>query len=55
MISLVFLSDELSGHKFIEIINMFRKFSGLELNMEKNMAKWFGSKRNSVEKTLLIS
>ena len=50
-----FLSDELSGHKFIEIVSMFGKLSGLELNMEKSMAKWLGSKRNSVEKPLLIS
>ena len=50
-----FLSDELSGHKFIEIVSMFGKFSGLELNMEKSMAKWLGFKRNSIEKTLLIS
>ena len=50
-----FLGDELSGHKFIEIVNMFGKFSGLELNMEKIMAKWLGLKRNSVEKPLLIS
>ena len=50
-----FLSDELSGHKFIEIGSMFDKFSGSELNMEKSMAKWLGSKRNSVEKPLLIS
>ena len=50
-----FLGDELSGHKFIEIVSMFGKFSGLELNIEKSMAKWLGSKRNSVEKPLLIS
>ena len=51
----VFLSGELSGHKFTEIVIMFDKFSGLELNMEKNMAKWLCPKRNSVKKTLLIS
>ena len=34
---------------------MFGKFSGLELNMEKSMAKWLGSKRNSIEKPLLIT
>ena len=50
-----FLGDELSGHKFIEIISMFGKFSGLELNMERSMAKWLGSKRNSVDKPILIS
>ena len=50
-----FLIDELSGHKFIEIVSMFGNFSGLELNMEKRMATWLGLKRNSVEKPLLIS
>ena len=50
-----FLGDELSGHKFIEIVNMFGKLLGLELNMEKSMAKCLGSKRNSIEKPLLIS
>ena len=44
-----FLGDEFSGHKFIEIVNIFGKFLGVELNMEKSMAKWLAQKETAMK------